>query len=162
MFNQYCFSDISTPVRIPFTITGSLIKLFIHLTVFHVNFFSVNTCVHLCSPDSGCCCFNAKLFTDFKASMLTLASFKWLGTLNLFLSSAQPVSHPPSVSQQYSALYLAYQTKLWPNLGKSIISSCMKQLEFLCLTWYCQEHRMLFEYFCYNFMYLECIQPTIA
>ena len=57
------------------------------------------------------------------------------------------------------------QSHMWPNLGKSTILSCMKQLEALCLTWYCHKHRMLFEYFWdppYNFMYLECIQPTIA
>ena len=54
---------------------------------------------------------------------------------------------------------------MWPNFGKSTISLHMKQLEFLCLTWYCHEHKMLFEYFWdlpYNFIYLECIQPIIA
>ena len=61
--------------------------------------------------------------------------------------------------------YVYVTTYKWPNFGKLTISSCMKQLEFLCLTWYYHEHRMLFEYFwdlSYNFMYLECIQPTIA
>ena len=60
---------------------------------------------------------------------------------------------------------LIQQPNFWPNLGKSTISSRRKQLEFLCLTWYCHEHKMLFEYFWdlpYNFIYLECIQPIIA
>ena len=62
-------------------------------------------------------------------------------------------------------IVLMHYLYMWPNFGKSTISLCMKQLEFLCLTWYCYEHRMIFEYFWdspYNFMYLECIQPTIA